>query len=128
MVSLPLWAIFAVSFGSPALAFLGVLLAQWTGRQGARELELRSRREETMRTLRWAAELAVSGDEGRSDLGVCQLVALAESRLLDEAQLLFVSAALLSVLDDAVEEVESASDAVEVVRSSASSDPEDSDG
>ena len=116
MVSLPLWAVFAVSFGSPVLAFLGVLVAQWLGRKGAQELETRSKREETMRTLRWAAELAVSEDDAKSGLGVSQLIALADSDLLDEAQHLFVDAALRAVLEDAVEEVEQAGDDAEVVR------------
>jgi hypothetical protein len=46
MVGLPLWAVFAVSFGSPTLSFLGVLFGQWIGRLSAREVEARSRREE----------------------------------------------------------------------------------
>lgn len=118
MVSLPLWAVFAVSFGSPLLAFLGVLVAQWIGRKAAHELETRSKREETMRTLRWAAELAVSEDEAKSNLGVSQVRALAESELLDDAQQLFVSAALDAVLEDAVEEVDEAGEDVEVVLAS----------
>jgi hypothetical protein len=39
VVSLPLWALFAVAFGSPILAFLGVLLAQVMTRKSATELE-----------------------------------------------------------------------------------------
>ena len=35
VVNLPLWAVFVVSFGSPLLAFSGVLVAQWIGRRGA---------------------------------------------------------------------------------------------
>lgn len=117
MVSLPLWAVFVVSFGSPALAFLGVLVAQWMGRKGASELETRSKREETMRTLRWAAELAVTpDDDAKAALGVAQLTALGESDLLDDAQKLFVGAALDAVLEDAVEEVEEAGEDAEVVR------------
>lgn len=52
---MPLWAVFVVAFGSPILASLGVLMAQFVGRWSAKELETRSRREETMRNLRWAA-------------------------------------------------------------------------
>ena len=83
VITLPLWAVFAVSFGSPALAFAGVLVAQWIGRRTARELEIRSRREETMRTLRWAAELAIDDDAARSRLGSSQLATLGRSALLD---------------------------------------------
>jgi hypothetical protein len=94
MVGLPLWAVFAVSFGSPTLSFLGVLFGQWIGRKSSKEAETRSRREETMRTLRWAAELAASDERPRSELGVSQLLALGESDLLDAAQRLFVDAAI----------------------------------
>ena len=111
-----MWAVFAVSFGSPLLAFLGVLVGLWMGRKSARELEARSRREEMMRTLRWAAELAVADDDAISSLGVAQLVALAESELLDEAQQVFVDAALDAVVDDAVEEVDHAEREAEVMR------------
>ncbi|WP_297622874.1 hypothetical protein [Nocardioides sp.] len=116
MVTMPLWAVFAVSFGAPVLAFLGVLFAQLVGRKGAKELETRSKREETMRNLRWAAELAVTDDEAKSALGVAQLVALGDSDLLDVDQQLFVDAALAAVVNDAVQEVEAAGPEVEVVR------------
>jgi len=119
VVSLPLWAVFAVSFGSPVLAFLGVLVAQLIGRKGAKELETRSKREETMRNLRWAAELAVSADPAKSGLGVSQLNALGDSDMLDEGQQLFVGAALEAVIEDAAEEVEQAGRDAEVVRAPA---------
>ena len=83
MTTLPTWAVFAVSFGTPVFTFMGVLLAQFFTRKGARELEQRSRREETMRNLRWAAELAVREDDRMADLGVAQLEALLDSDLLD---------------------------------------------
>lgn len=104
--TLPTWAVYAISFGSPALAFLGVLFASWLTRRSARELETRSKREETMRTLRWAAELAASEQENVALLGVAELRALAESDLLDESQKLFIDAALESVIHDATEEIE----------------------
>lgn len=126
VVSLPLWAVFVVSFGSPALAFFGVLLAQWLGRKSAGELETRSKREETMRTLRWAAELAVDQDDaGKAALGVSQLTALGESDLLDDAQRLFVDAAMEAVLEDAVEELEEAGEDAEVIRALGMADEHD---
>ena len=100
MVSLPLWALFAVAFGSPILAFLGVLLAQVMTRKSATELEARSKREETMRILRWAAELAVSLDDRMADLGVAQLGALLRSDLLDDSEKVFVEVALDAVYED----------------------------
>jgi hypothetical protein len=78
------------------------------GRDAARQLEDRSRREEVMRTLRWAAELAVSKDEDQAKLGLAQLSALGESQMLDEAQQLFIDAALEAVVSEPVSEIESA--------------------
>ena len=103
-----------VSVGTPVLAFLGVLLAQFITRKGANELETRSKREETLRVLRWAAELAVSDDPGKANLGVYQLNALADSDLLDEEQTLFVEAALEAVVDTISDEIEEAGQDAEV--------------
>lgn len=106
MATWPAWAIYVTSIGSPVLAFLGVLLAQWLTRRSATELEQRSKREEVMRTLRWAAELAVTDKEGTSQLGVAELHALAESDLLDDKQKLFVDAALESVIYEVTEQID----------------------
>lgn len=76
VIRLPLWAIFSVAFGSPLLAFIGVLFSQVVNRRGAHELESRSKREETMRNLRWSSELAVNQDDRMANLGVAQLAAL----------------------------------------------------
>lgn len=73
MTTVPIWAALAVSIGTPLLTFVGVLVAQRIVRVGAVELEVRSRREETMRNLRWAAELAVSDHLGESRLGLAHL-------------------------------------------------------
>lgn len=75
VTALPTWAIFTISFGSPILAFLGAFLGHMLTRQSARELEERSRREETMRTLRWAADLAVKGDPASAAVGMKTLEA-----------------------------------------------------
>lgn len=106
VVSLPLWAVFAVSFGSPLLAFLGVLLAQVIGRKGAKELEIRSKREETLRTMRWAAELSASKEDRLADLGVAELEALLGSDLLEESEKTFVEAALTAVYVDPEEQLD----------------------
>lgn len=106
MVALPLWAVFVVSFGSPVLAFLGVLVAQAFIRQGAKELETRSKREETLRTLRWAAELSASADGRLANLGVAELEALLSSDLLEESEKTFVEAALTAVYEDPEEELD----------------------
>lgn len=116
MTSLPTWAVYAVSLGTPVFTFLGVLLAQFITRMGARELETRSRREETMRNLRWAAELAVDEDDRMADLGVAQLAALLESDLLDESEKVFVEAALDVVYEDPEAELDGLGEDVEVVQ------------
>jgi hypothetical protein len=106
VITLPLWAVFAVSFGSPLLAFLGVLLAQVIGRKGAKELETRSKREETLRTMRWAAELSASREDRLADLGVAELEALLGSDLLEESEKTFVEAALSAVYEDPEEQLD----------------------
>ncbi len=60
MTTLPIWAVYAVSFGTLWSAFLGVLIGHWLLRKGANELDVWRRREETMRMLRWASEQATS--------------------------------------------------------------------
>lgn len=110
-VALPAWAVWVASIGAPVGAFLGVWIARWMLRKGARELDDRSRREEVMRNLRWAAELAVSDDPGRADMGVAQLVALASSDLTDDVAQTFVDAALDAVTDEAADVVEQNLDA-----------------
>jgi len=117
MVSLPLWALFTIGFGSPILAFFGVLVAQAMARKGASELETRSKREETMRNLRWAAELAVSLDDQMADLGVAQLVALVTSDLLDDSEKVFVEAALNAVYQDPEIEIDQSGEDAEVIQS-----------
>ena len=60
MTSLPTWAVYWVSLGTPAAAFVGALIGHIVSRKGAKELEIWRRREETMRMLRWATELAAA--------------------------------------------------------------------
>jgi hypothetical protein len=106
VTSFPTWAVWALSFGSPVLAFVGVVLGPAVTRRGDRELEFRSKREEVMRILRWAAELAVSDDQAHSRLGVAELGALLQSELLDEEEKDFVQAALTAVVRVPVEQIE----------------------
>jgi len=106
VTSLPTWAVWVLSFGSPLLAFVGVVFGQMITRRGARELEFRSKREEVMRILRWAAELSVSDEQAHARLGVAELGALLESELLDEEEKDFVQAALTAVVWVPVEQIE----------------------
>jgi hypothetical protein len=107
-----------LAFGSPALAFVGVVIGQAITRRGAREMEVRSKREEVMRILRWAAELAVSDDQAHARLGVAQLGALLESELLDEEEKDFVQAALTAMVRIPVQQIEQLGEDVQVVTES----------
>ncbi len=113
---LPTWAVFAISLGTAAAAFVGSLIGALLARRGAKELESRSRREETMRNLRWGAELAVSSDDRTARLGIAQLRALAESDLLDERQQLFVDAALAAVVQEPADRIAEAGEGAQVLQ------------
>lgn len=116
MTSLPLWAVFTIGFGTPVMAFTGVVVAQLVGRRGAHELEIRSRREEDMRTLRWAAELATSADDRIANLGVAELTALLGSHTIDDPEKQYVEAALDAVYDypeDDIDAIGSDTEAIE---------------
>lgn len=65
------------------LAFLGAVLGHWVTRKGAVELDTWRKREETMRMVRWAAEMAADAERPwRSYAGFHILDALGESELL----------------------------------------------
>ena len=70
MTELPLWAVLAVSFGTPLAAFTGVALGHYLLREGANELDVWRRREETMRMLRWASEQAATSHPTQARMGV----------------------------------------------------------
>lgn len=70
------------------LAFVGAFIGQWWTHRSALELEHWRRREETMRMLRWATELAADEHPLRAKAGLLTLTSLTESELLqaeDEA-------------------------------------------
>ena len=68
-----------------------------------------------MRSLRWAAELAVSDDVRKARLGNRELRALQNSRLLSPAEVGFIYAALDASLDVPVHAIEQAEGDVEIV-------------
>jgi hypothetical protein len=115
VTSLPTWAVWVLSFGSPILTAGVALVGQRISRRGTQELESRSKREEVMRSLRWAAELAVSDDVRQARLGNRELRALQNSRLLSPAEEDFIYAALDAALDVPVHAIEQAEGDVEVV-------------
>lgn len=117
-----------VSFGTPASAFVGVLVGNLLTRRGAKELERRSKREELLRNLRWAAELAVSDEMGKAQLGLAELQALADSDLLEVEQKLFIDAALEAVVREPEEELEEAGEDAQAVRVRDEIEPDDEVG
>jgi hypothetical protein len=122
VTTLPTWAVWVLSFGSPILTAAVALVGQRISRRGSQELESRSKREEVMRSLRWAAELAVSDDVRKARLGNRELRALQNSRLLSPAEEDFIYAALDAALDVPVHAIEQAEGDVEVVATTDVSD------
>lgn len=112
LTEMPTWAVYAVSIGSPVLAFLGAAIGHLVARRTAKELETRSRREQLIKMLQWGAELAVSGDEEKARLGLSQLKAVEESELCDADVQAFVDAALEAVVGEVADEVDADPDAV----------------
>jgi hypothetical protein len=106
VTELPTWAIWLAVFLLPGIGYAVALIQGALTRKGAIEADNRGRREELMRQLRWAAELAVSDDPRKAQLGVDQLDALIESALLSEAEKSLVDAALLSSIHAPVAEIE----------------------
>lgn len=81
---MPLWLAITMAVATPLLAFAGSFIGHAWVRKSASELDTWRRREETMRMLRWAAELAVAEDPRQADLGVVILEELDRSELLQE--------------------------------------------
>jgi hypothetical protein len=75
------------------------MLAQYFSHRATRELEIRSKREEVLRNLRWAAELAVSEDVAKARLGIQELQALRNSKMLSPSEEGFIDAALLAAVE-----------------------------
>jgi len=88
------------------IAIVTVLVTQAVVFYGLRGTEARWRREETMRLLRWAAELAIGradrSDEAGTLAGLQILDALQSSPLLQPEDQAFISAVLEAIVDQAV--------------------------
>jgi len=80
----------SVAVATPILAFVGVLVANYLNRRGARELDVWRRREETMRMLRWAVDLASAPDDVRSEMGATVLINLVRTELIQDPDRKFV--------------------------------------
>lgn len=90
-----------VAIAAPLLSFVGAWAGVAMGRRTARELDVWRRREETMRLLRWATELAVDDDERKAAAGLATLDGLQDSPDLLQTQDL----ELVAAVTDAVLEV-----------------------
>jgi IMP dehydrogenase/GMP reductase len=104
--NLPLWALFAIGFGTPIIGLSGVLVGQLLVHTDAQEDDRRGRREELMRTVRWAAEKAVDADARTAELGVASLRALGTSPLLQSEDQDFIDAVTSAVVAPAIAAVE----------------------
>ena len=77
--------VLAGSIASATLVLAGTLIGIALSRRGAVELEQWRRREESLRMLRWASELAVRHDRGERQVGIEALMGLATSPLVNRA-------------------------------------------
>lgn len=98
---LPYWVLIVLAVATPLLAFGGALIGQVVARKGAREQEVRWQREESMRLLRWGAELAADSQEERNAMGAAALRALSRSALLQDVDRVLIFAILDVVVDRA---------------------------
>jgi len=69
----PVWFTIAVGIAAPLLVLLGVLVGEFLTRKGARELDFRAKREEALRNVRWAAEMAFDKTGAAAVMGVAVL-------------------------------------------------------
>ncbi len=102
-------------FGTPLTAFLGVLLGQLLLRRGATELDKRSKREEALRTFRWAAEHAASKDRRLVQLGTSTIQGLRSSSWFAEEDRVFIDLFIDSTLSELRATPDDESDQVEFV-------------
>lgn len=82
---------------APLLALLGVLVGQRVARSAAVELDRWRKREETMRLLRWATDLADDDKPVRRRVGVEVVQALLGAPILDAEDRPVVAAVFLAV-------------------------------
>jgi hypothetical protein len=116
VTELPTWAIWLAVFLLPTIGYVVALIQGGLTRKGAIEADNRGRREELMRQQRWAAELAVSDDRRKAQMGVGQLRALADSPLLSAAEKSLVDEALESAIHAAVVQIEATENVGEKTR------------
>jgi hypothetical protein len=84
--------------------------AETRAEQDAEDAERRDRRDRAVEIYQWAAELAVSADPARAQVGVDALAGLLEGNLLDEDTKLLVEAALSTASSAPMRAIEAALD------------------
>lgn len=89
-----------IAIATPLLAFAGAAWGHKVSRKSALELDRWRKREETMRLLRWAVELATDDDEAKAKAGLTVLGALLDSPLLDDADVELVATVVGAVARD----------------------------
>lgn len=100
----PTWFAVAVAIVGPLLLLIGVLIGHRVTRVGARELDDRARREELLRSVRWAAEQAVAENPRAGVLGIATLRAMGSLPLLQTpADQAFIDAVVDAVLAEPAE-------------------------
>lgn len=89
---------FIIGLLAGLLAFIGSLLGHWIARKRDVELDTWRRREESMRMLRWAVELAIDeGSPARQRAGIDVLDALYDSPLLQDDDVALVESVMTSL-------------------------------
>lgn len=96
------WAQVLVAVATPVLAFVGAVVGHRAHRRSAIELDTWRRREETFRTLRWAAEQITVDNPGSRAIAGVVLGELLDSELLQNEDVQMTQAVLEAAaqLDD----------------------------
>jgi hypothetical protein len=102
----PIWLSILLSVVTLAGVLITAYLIRRTGREtrtSAEELDRRGKREETMRTLRWSAERAISKDDGESRMGIAALSSIGRSPWLETEDQDLIDSVIASLTASAVQ-------------------------
>lgn len=77
---------------TPLLAFAGAGVGHWIRWRSVTDLDRWRKREESMRMVRWAVEIAGDADQSHAHAGIVVLRALMSSDLLDSRDVALVDA------------------------------------
>lgn len=102
-LGVPSWFAILLAVAGPVLIVLGGFVGHRLARRGSLELDERAKREELLRTIRWAAEHVTKGpDEAR--VAIAMLGAVGRSALLQEGDQAFIDAIVDAHIAEPVEE------------------------